>query len=100
MNDTAYNGTYDPKDPRAFKISRTKLELFLNCPRCFYLDRRLGIGRPSGPPFTLNSAVDKLLKAEFDVHRANGEQHPIQATYGIDAVPASCEELDQWRERY
>ena len=28
-----------------FRLSRSKVELYRNCPRCFYLDRRLGIGR-------------------------------------------------------
>lgn len=30
----------------AYKISRSKLDLFIRCPRCFYLDRRLGINQP------------------------------------------------------
>jgi hypothetical protein len=57
---------FDPGSDKPFPLSRSKVELYLNCPRCFYLDRRLGIGRPSGPPFNLNSAVDALLKREFD----------------------------------
>lgn len=50
-----------------FPLSRTKVELFLDCPRCFYLDRCLGIARPSIPPFNLNSAVDALPKTELAV---------------------------------
>ena len=83
-----------------FKISRSKIDLFIECPRCFYLDRVLGIGRPPGFPFTLNSAVDKLLKQEFDIHRANGTQHPLQVRYGVDATPAAHEELNIWRENF
>ena len=33
---------YDPNTSELFGISRTKIDLFLNCPKCFYLDRRLG----------------------------------------------------------
>jgi len=69
---------YDPQDSKSFKISRSKIDLFIECPRCFYLDRRLGIGRPPGFPFTLNTAVDALLKQEFDVYRAKGEAHRLQ----------------------
>ena len=58
---------YDPNDSQPFRLSRSKLELFLECPRCFYLDRVRGIGRPPGFPFNLNSAVDTLLKKEFDI---------------------------------
>ena len=57
---------YDPHSDKPFKLSRSRLELFLNCPRCFYMDRRLGVDRPPGFPFNLNSAVDALLKKEFD----------------------------------
>jgi len=72
----------------------------LECPRCFYLDRRLGVGRPPGFPFALNSAVDRLLKLEFDIHRAQGTQHPLIEKYGIDARPVAHEDLDQWRENF
>lgn len=91
---------YDPKAREPFKLSRSKIELFIDCPRCFYLDRRLGIGRPEGPPFTLNKAVDALLKKEFDAHRAKGEPHPLMEQYGIDAVPFAHKEMDQWRENF
>ena len=83
-----------------FKLSRSKIDLFLNCPRCFYLDRRLGISQPPGYPFSLNSAVDKLLKKEFDIHRAKAEIHPLMKTYGIDAIPFRHENIDIWRDPF
>ena len=79
-------------------MSRSKIDLFLNCPRCFYLDRRLGVGQPPGYPFNLNSAVDILLKKEFDIHRAKGSVHPLMKTYGIDAVPFAHKKMDEWRD--
>lgn len=91
---------FDPASKEPFKFSRSKLELFLQCPRCFYLDRRRGIGQPSGPAFTLNVAVDALMKREFDVHRARGEPHELMKEYGIDAVPYQHPELDQWRTNF
>lgn len=91
---------FDPASETAFKLSRSKLELFLECPRCFYIDRRLGIGRPTGPPFNLNKAVDTLLKKEFDIHRAAGTQHPLLEKYDVDVRPVSHEELDIWRENF
>ncbi len=83
-----------------WKLSRSKIDLFLECPRCFYIDNKLGVKRIPGFPFSLNSAVDHLLKQEFDAHRAKGEQHPLQKEYGLDARPASHEELDTWRENF
>ncbi len=91
---------FDPKSKTPFKLSRSKLELFHECPRCFYLDRREGVGRPPGFPFTLNNAVDKLLKREFDIHRSNKTAHPLMRSYGIDAVPFEHPDMDAWRENF
>jgi len=91
---------YDPKSAAPFSLSRSKVDMFLKCPRCFYLEQRLGVKIPSGPGFSLNSAVDHLLKKEFDIRRAKGEAHPLMSHYGIDAVPARHEELEIWRENF
>jgi hypothetical protein len=80
-------------------LSRSKLSLFMECPRCFYLDLRRGIRRPSGPPFSLNNAVDLLLKREFDIHRTAGTTHPLMASAGIKAVPFAHPDIDLWRSR-
>jgi len=89
---------FDFKSKEPFKLSRSKIDLFLNCPRCFYLDRKLGVGRPPGFPFNLNSAVDKLLKTEFDIHRAAKTAHPLMKAYKINAVPFQDERMDEWRD--
>ncbi len=81
-----------------WRLSRSKIDLFLECARCFYLDNKLGVARPPGFPFNLNSAVDELLKKEFDTHRANGTQHQLAAAYGVDAVPFDDPRMDEWRD--
>lgn len=91
-------GLFDSASRDSFVLSRTKLDLFMTCPRCFYLDQRLGVGQPPGYPFSLNNAVDILLKKEFDIHRADGTTHPLMKTYGIDAVPLQDERMDEWRD--
>lgn len=91
---------YNPASKESFKLSRSKLENFMNCPRCFYLDRRLGVSQPASFPFNLNSAVDTLLKKEFDIHRAKGSKHPLMKAYGIDAIPYVHEDIDEWRENF
>jgi hypothetical protein len=83
-----------------FRLSRSKIALFLECKRCFYVDNKLGVARPPGFPFNLNSAVDALLKKEFDIHRAKGSKHPICDTYGIDAIPFAHADIDIWRENF
>ena len=91
---------FDPNSDRPFPLSRSKVELYLDCPRCFYLDRRLGVGRPAGFPFNLNAAVDTLLKREFDDYRARGESHPLMREAGIHAVPHAHPELETWRSNF
>jgi len=89
---------YNPESEAPFRLSRSKIDLFLNCPRCFYLDRRLGVSQPPGYPFSLNSAIDFLLKKEFDAYRAKNTAHPLMKTYGIDALPFRHEKMDEWRD--
>lgn len=96
----SYKGKYLRDKDDAYRISRSKIEDFMKCPRCFYLDRVLGIAKPSGPPFSLNIAVDHLLKCEFDAYRAQGVPHPMMTANGIDAIPFSHECLDLWRENF
>ncbi len=91
---------YDPHTTTPFRISRSKVQLFLDCPRCFYLDVRLGVKRPAGFPFNLNSAVDALLKKEFDVHRENKTPHPYIKEAGLNAIPFQHESLDLWRNNF
>lgn len=91
---------FDPASTKPFKLSRSRIENFLECPRCFYLDRRLGIDRPDGPPFNLNIAVDALLKREFDAFRSRAETHPLMAAANIDAVPFVHAELEKWRTNF
>lgn len=89
---------YQLNQSEPFKISRSKIDMFLECPRCFYLDRRLGLGRPSMPGFSLNSAVDELLKKEFDLLRKDSQAHELMKQYNIDAIPFSHPDLPIWRD--
>lgn len=91
---------FDPKATAPFKLSRSRIENFLRCPLCFYLDRRLGVDQPPGFPFTLNNAVDHLLKKEFDIHRVAKSAHPLMEQYGVDAVPFEHQDLEKWRENF
>lgn len=89
---------YDPESKQPFRISRFRMERFLECPRCFYLDRRLGLDRPGMPGWPLNAAVDHLLKNEFDLLRENGQKHALMKECGIDAVPFDHPKLSDWRD--
>ena len=95
-----YRGKYNPNEEGFFKLSRTKVESFVQCKRCFYLDRKLGIAHPPGFPFNLNSAVDNLLKNEFDHYRNIQESHPYITQLGLNAVPFQHENIERWRANF
>lgn len=89
---------YDPQSNEPYKISRSKIDLFVECPRCAFLEMKCGVKRPSMPSFTLNNAVDELLKREFDTHRVAQSTHPLLERYGLDAVPLHDDRMDEWRD--
>lgn len=91
---------YTPGQKTPFKVSRSKIELFMQCPRCFWLDVRLKITRPSGPPFNINKAIDELFKKEFDTYRAKQQPHPMLVETGIKAIPYQHDDLDTWRHNF
>jgi len=93
-------GLFNPASTAPYTLSRSKLDRFIECPRCFWMEARYGIGRPDTPPFTLNNVVDELCKKEFDIYRDRQEPHPLMQTYGIDAVPYAHEKLEEWRDAF
>lgn len=89
---------FDPTVDKPFRLSRSKIDLYMKCGRCFYLDRRLGISQPPSPPFSLNTAVDELLKREFDTCRQAQKPHPLMTANSINAVPFKHPDIDVWRD--
>lgn len=79
------------------RLSRSKIELYIECPRCFYFDVVLKKARPSTFPLNLNIAVDNLLKREFDTYREMEVKHPVQREFLCDFIPAKHPMLDNWR---
>lgn len=85
-------------DNKPIKLSPNSLNLFLECRRCFWLEKKQGIKRPPPYPYALNMAVDVLLKQEFDSYRAKGEPHPLITANNIQARLFSNQSLlNQWR---
>ena len=86
---------------RAVTLSRWQLELFCKCPRCFWLLKRHNVKQPEGYPLALNTAMDGLLKAEFDLYRAKGQPHPILVEHQITAkLFADTTRLEAWRNNF
>ena len=63
----------ESKEP--FTVSRSRVQLFLDCPRCFYTQNRLGIKLPKSLPFKLNSLTDTKLKQSYDIARKKQVPH-------------------------
>lgn len=91
---------YKPGQEEIYKISRSKIELFMQCPRCYWLDARMKIKRPSGPPFQINKTIDELYKKEFDSYRVQKKPHPLMTKNKIKAIPFTHKELDKWRANF
>lgn len=101
MNNWGYRSQpYRPGQTTPFKVSRSKIELYMQCPRCFWLETRLKIKRPSSPPFQINKAIDELFKKEFDTYRAQAEPHPIMAEHKLRAIPFEHHDMDTWRHNF
>lgn len=86
---------------KPIQLSPNSLDLFLECPYCFWLEKKHGIRRPPPYPYALNTAVDILLKEEFDIYRAKGEPHPLLVAHNIPAKLFHNQELlNQWRSNF
>lgn len=78
-------------------LSRNAIEQYMRCPRCFYLQRKLGVQPPFSFPLTLANATDALLKREFDRVRETGDVHPLWVREGLNVVAFKHPEIEAWR---
>ncbi|MGA0779850.1 MAG: PD-(D/E)XK nuclease family protein, partial [Pelagibacteraceae bacterium] len=62
------------------------------------LDRVKGLKEPSMPGWSLNSAVDELLKKEFDFHRKEKTPHTIMVENKLNFIPFDHPEINKWRD--
>jgi len=86
---------------RPIKLSPNSLNLYYECPLCFWLDKKQGVKRPQPYPYALNAAVDLLLKEEFDKYRKKGELHPLLVANNIPAKLFPNQKLlNEWRNNF
>ena len=95
-----WSSKYFPESKNPFIMSRSKIDLYLRCKRCAYLDMRLGIKGPKPFPYNLNSRIDALLKNEHDIARNKKIKTKYLEEANINAIPFSHLELDVWREPF
>jgi hypothetical protein len=79
------------------RLSPSALNVFLECPRCFWLEYRANIHRPRGPFPSLPGGMDIVIKKYFDSYRAVGKMPPeIEGKIPGSLFPDS-EVLNKWR---
>jgi len=64
------------KTNKNYKLSPSSLNLFEDCPKCFYFSIVKNIKRPSGIFPSLGSGMDRVLKEHFDRFMEKGELPP------------------------
>ena len=79
------------------RFSPTGLNLFLECPKCFWLEHVKGIHRPRGIFPSLPGGMDLLIKDYFDKYRVVGKLPPeIVGKVDCELFP-DPELLNKWR---
>ena len=92
-----HRGTYKPENPVPYELGRSRIQGFVDCQACFYLDRVKGIPIPSLYGWPLNSATDVLLKKDFDEYRQKQEPHPFLLKKGLShLIPLQHEDFQRW----
>ena len=94
------NYRYEKDRDKPFKLSRSKIELFINCPRCFYRNVKLGLREPPSPGWAINSAVDALLKKEMDHCRQEDRPHALFKESGLNIKPFKHDDIEKWQNSF
>lgn len=71
----------------SYKLSPSRINLFFECERCFWLRVNEKVKRPSGPFPSLPGGMDREIKNHFDRFRENGGVPPELEEADIEAEP-------------
>ena len=94
-----HRGIYNIDNPEPYEISRTRIENFIQCPACFYMQQVEGIKFPSFPGYNINEATDILLKKDFDKYRGEHKTHPYLINQGLEhLIPFEHPNLNLWTQ--
>ncbi|MBI2166702.1 MAG: PD-(D/E)XK nuclease family protein [Candidatus Omnitrophica bacterium] len=83
----------------AVKLSPSTLNLFLECPRCFWLDKVKNVRRPRGIFPSLPGGMDRVIKAHFDTFRTKSVLPPELDGDHFEGVKLfeDQDRLERWR---
>lgn len=83
-----------------FSLSRSKIDLYFDCNRCFYLDQKFGIKRPHGTPLVINNFVVKHFKNILNKYRRNQRVFPDSLKINKKLIPSNNENLENWNHPF
>ena len=91
--------SYFKKEMKPIKISRSKIELFLDCPRCFWLEVKKKIKRPEKFTAThLGNKYDPFLKKVFDEYRRQNKKPKELEEFDFELYK-DYQKLEIWRKK-
>lgn len=91
-----HRGAYTPENPNPYELSRSRVDTFLKCKACFWLQQVKGVSPPDMPSFTMNTTTDILLKRDADAVRGKSTL-PIWEKKGLGhLIPFEHEHLENW----
>ena len=81
----------------AYRLSPSALNLFLDCPRCFWLDKNKGLKRPRGIFPSLPGGMDLVIKKYFDTYRIKNDLPPEIKGKVSGQLFSDIAILEKWR---
>ena len=91
-----HRGRFNPENPAPYELSRSRIENYLKCKACFWLEQLRRVKPPEIPSFTINTTTDILLKRDADAVRGR-QTLPLWAAHGLDhIIPFEHEHLEKW----
>ena len=91
---------YSNNSSRPFKLSRTKIDLFFECRRCFFFDQKFGIKRPHGTPLVLSNRIVDDFKKELNICRVEKNIHSKVKELNKNLIPISHNKLEEWKSSF
>ncbi len=79
------------------RLSPSSLNIFLDCPKCFWLEKNRSIKRPRGIFPSLPGGMDSVIKTYFDAYRIKDEMPPEVKDRLQGKLFANMSKLEKWR---
>ena len=79
------------------KVSPSAINIYLDCPRCFWLEKNRNIKRPRGIFPSLPGGMDLVIKSYFDTYRLKEKMPPEIDGKVLGSLFPEMSVLEKWR---